>query len=87
MVIDLISIPDLCAKNDVKTTDDPDNPNVVVGELDTTGYRSLEQERSHLTYLDPIVEKLQERLKFRVQDHKNFCQSLHERKEARSNND
>lgn len=28
-----------------------------------------EQERPHLTYLDPIVDKFQESLKFRVQDH------------------
>ena len=92
MGIDPISIPDLCAKNNVKPTDDPDNPdnpNVVVGELDTVLYIVVslwEQERSHLTYLDLIVDKLQESLKFRVQD-ENFCQGLHERKAARSNND
>ncbi|KAI9929608.1 hypothetical protein MW887_001082 [Aspergillus wentii] len=63
-----IGIPDLCAKYKVTA---PDNPSVVTGELDTALkiVASLwEEERLHLTYLNPIVEKLQERLKYKMQD-------------------
>ncbi|OJJ35939.1 hypothetical protein ASPWEDRAFT_41164 [Aspergillus wentii DTO 134E9] len=76
MAIDPISIPDLCAKYNVQASH---NPSVVTGELDTVLeiVTSLwEQERPHLTYLDPIVEKLQERLKFKVQDIEAFWRGL-----------
>ena len=85
MTIDPVSIPGLCAKYNVEPTD---NPNVVAGDLGAVLeiVTSLwEQERPHLTYLDPIVKKLQERLKFKTQDTEAFWQSLREKDEARSN--
>lgn len=43
--------------------------------------------RPHITYLDQIIDKFQERLKFKVKDIEIFWKSLSERKEVRSNND
>ena len=86
MAIEPISIPDLCTKYNFKTTD---NPSVVTGGLDAlleTVTSLWEQERPHLTYLDQTVDKLQERLKYKVQDTEIFWQILREREEARSNN-
>lgn len=86
MEIDPISVPDLCAKYNVMTTDDP---NVVMGKLSTVLEIVIslwEQERPKLTYLDPIVDRLQERLKFKVQDIEAFSRGLHEKENARANN-
>lgn len=64
-----INVPDLCTKySNINSTD---IPNVAIGELGALVevVMSLwEQERPHLTYLDSIVDKLQERMKFKVRD-------------------
>lgn len=66
---DSINVPDLCTKySNINSTD---NPNVAIGEIGTLVevVMSLwEQERPRLTYLDSIVDKLQERMKFKVRD-------------------
>lgn len=64
-----ISIPDLCAK--YGNISPSDNPNVAIGKLGdlVEVVMSLwEEEKPHHTYLGPIVEKLQERMKFKLRD-------------------
>lgn len=65
---DPVNVPDLCTKYGIYPTD---HPNVVMGELDALVKAVIalwEQEKARLTYLDSIVGKLQERLKFTLQD-------------------